>query len=75
MIAVYSEAYPFEAIIPISAAKGDGVEDMLEELKHLPIQEPLFKEGEETNVTERKLSEELIRREVLLQTQQKYLLA
>jgi GTP-binding protein Era/rRNA maturation RNase YbeY len=71
LIAVYSEAYPFEAIIPISAAKGDGVEDMLEEIKkHLPIQEPLFKEGEETNVTERKLSEELIRREVLLQTQQ-----
>lgn len=70
LIAAFSQAYPFKAIIPITATTGDGVEEMLEEVKqHLPIQEAIFPEGEETNVTERKLAEEMIRREVLLQTQ------
>ncbi|MDD4540900.1 MAG: GTPase Era [Eubacteriales bacterium] len=71
LIAAYNEAYPFKAIIPITATTGDGVEDMLKEIKKLlPIQEALFQEGEETNVTERKLAEEMIRREVLMQTQE-----
>lgn len=70
LIAAYSEAYPFKAIIPVAATTGDGVEETLKEIKkHLPIQEALFREGEETNVTERKLAEEMIRREVLMQTQ------
>jgi GTP-binding protein Era/rRNA maturation RNase YbeY len=70
LIAAFSQAYPFKAIIPITALTGDGVEEMLEEIKkYLPIQEAIFPEGEETNVTERKLAEEMIRREVLLQTQ------
>ncbi len=70
LIAAFSEAYPFKAIIPITASTGDGVEEVLKEIKkYLPIQEAIFPEGEETNVTERKLAGELIRREVLLQTQ------
>lgn len=71
LIAAYNEAYPFKALIPIAANTGDGVEEMLEEIKRLlPIQEALFRDGEETNVTEKTLAEEMIRREVLLQTQE-----
>ena len=46
VIALYSEAYAFNAIVPISARTGDGVEDLLKELDKFAVESPaLFPEG------------------------------
>ena len=41
VIAVYSQAAAFDAIIPISAKTGDGVEDLLEDLRQIRRRKPL----------------------------------
>lgn len=46
VIALYSEAYAFNAIVPISAKTGDGVEELLKELDKFAVESPaLFPEG------------------------------
>lgn len=37
VIALYSEAYAFNAIVPISAKTGDGVEELLKELDKFAV--------------------------------------
>ena len=65
--ALYSEAYAFNAIVPISAKTGDGVEELLKELDKFAVESPaLFPEGVTTDQPEKQVCAELIREKLLL---------
>ena len=67
VIALYSEAYAFTAIVPISAKTGDGVEELLKELDKFAVESPaLFPEGVTTDQPEKQVCAELIREKLLL---------
>ena len=67
VIALYSEAYAFNAIVPISAKTGDGVEELLKELDKFSVESPaLFPEGVTTDQPEKQVCAELIREKLLL---------
>ncbi|MGI6157696.1 MAG: GTPase Era [Saccharofermentanales bacterium] len=69
LIAVYEATYGLAGYVPISAAEEDGLDVLIEELvRHVPTQPRLFDVDDETDQTERIMASELIRREVLLQT-------
>ena len=62
MLANLAEQHAFAAIVPISAAKGTQLENVLAEVrKHLPNDELLFGEEEITDKSERFLASEYIR--------------
>lgn len=67
VIALYSEAYAFNAIVPISAKTGDGVEELLKELDKFAVESPaLFPEGVTSDQPEKQVCAELIREKLLL---------
>ena len=67
VIAVYSEAYPFEAIIPISAKTGDGVEELLQVLDRFSVEGPqLFPDDYISDQPEKQICAEIIREKLLL---------
>lgn len=69
MIAAYSEKNRWAEVIPISALKGDNCERFLEvTLGYLPEQPPLFPEDALTDRTQRFLTAELVREQVLHRT-------
>jgi GTP-binding protein Era len=71
MIAAYSELFPFSAVIPISALKGDGTSKLVDEiLEVLPMGPRYFPEDIPTDATERFLVAEIVREKVFLQTGQ-----
>ena len=62
LLAKLAEQYAFTAIVPISAAKGSQLEDLLTEArKHLPNDELLFGEDEITDKSEKFIASEYIR--------------
>ena len=66
VIAAYSEAYRFEAIIPISAKTGDGVDLLLSECDKFAIESPfLFPDDQTTDQPERQVMAEIIREKLL----------
>ena len=66
VIAVYSKAASFSAIIPISAKTGDGIEELLAECKKYAIESPfLFPEDITTDQPERQVMAEIIREKLL----------
>ncbi len=66
LIDAFQKAFEFTAIVPISALKGNGVEDLLSEiLKHLPESEPFFPEDQITDQPERFLAAEIIREKAI----------
>ena len=66
VIATYSAAFAFDAIIPISAKTGDGVEALFEECKKYAIASPfLFPEDVTTDQPERQVMAEIIREKLL----------
>ena len=66
VIACYSQAAEFSAIIPISAKTGDGVEDLLEQCDKYAIESPfLFPEDSTTDQPERQVMAEIIREKLL----------
>lgn len=66
VIALYAEAAPFAAIIPISAKTGDGVNSLLEECSKYAIDSPfLFPEDSTTDQPERQVMAEIIREKIL----------
>ena len=66
VIAVYSAAAEFAAIIPISAKTGDGVDALLEQCKAYAIESPfLFPEDITTDQPERQVMAEIIREKLL----------
>ena len=66
LIESFSKAFEFSAIVPISALKGDGCDELLDEiLKHLPEGEPYFPEDQVTDQPERFLAAEIIREKAI----------
>lgn len=66
MIQLYKDEYDFKAIVPTSAVKNKGVEEILDEIeKFLPEGPPYYSEDEYTDQTERQLVEEIIREKAL----------
>jgi GTPase len=62
LIESFSKAFEFTAIVPISALKGAGCEELLVEIiKQLPEGEPYFPEDQVTDQPERFLAAEIIR--------------
>ncbi len=71
LIQAYEKAYQLDAYVPMSAKTGDGTDRLIDEIKRLlPVRRRLFSIDDETDQTERILVGELVRREVLLQTDQ-----
>ena len=66
VIAVYSQAAEFKAIIPISAKTGDGVDALLAECQKYAVESPfLFDEDLTTDQPERQVMAEIIREKIL----------
>jgi GTPase len=66
LLDVFSKAFPFAALVPISAKKGNGCQQLLEEiLKELPEGEPFFPEDQITDQPERFLVGEIIREKAI----------
>lgn len=66
VIAVYSQAAEFKAIIPISAKTGDGVDALLAECQKYAVEAPfLFDEDLTTDQPERQVMAEIIREKIL----------
>ena len=66
VIAVYSQAASFAAIIPISAKTGDGTDALMAECKKYAIDSPfLFPEDSTTDQPERQVMAEIIREKLL----------
>ena len=66
VIAVYSQAAKFAAIIPISAKTGDGVDELLSECAKFAIETPfLFPDDITTDQPERQVMAEIIREKLL----------
>ena len=62
MIEAFSKMFEFNAIVPISALKGAGCEELVAEImKQLPEGEPYFPEDQVTDQPERFLAAEIIR--------------
>lgn len=66
VIAAYRDAHGFEAFVPISARTGDGVEDLLLELRKFAVEGPqLFPDGMVTDQPDRHVCAELVREKML----------
>ena len=66
VIALYSQAADFDAIVPISAKTGDGVEELLKICEKYAIESPfLFPEDSTTDQPERQVMAEIIREKLL----------
>ena len=66
VISVYSQAANFDAIIPISAKTGDGVEELLEYCGRYAVEGPfLFPDDVTTDQPERQVMAEIIREKLL----------
>jgi len=65
----YQKLHPFQAILPISAITGEGIEILLEKImESLPESPPYYPEDMITDQTERFLVSEVIREKVIEQT-------
>ena len=67
VIAAYSEAYAFDAIIPISARTGDGLDDLMAQLQIYATAGPqLFPDGMTTDQPDAQVCAEIVREKMLL---------
>ena len=65
----YAKEYNFVEIVPISALKGEAVNNLLKQItKHLPEAEPLFAEDEMTDQSMRTIVAEMVREKILQTT-------
>ncbi len=66
VIAAYSQAFAFDAIVPICAKNGDGVEELLQICDQHAVESPfLFPEDATTDQPERQVMAEIIREKLL----------
>lgn len=66
VIDTYRQEFDFEQIIPVSAKKGEGVDELISTImKYLPYGEPFYDEDTITDQPERQIVAELIREKVL----------
>lgn len=69
LIDFYAKEYDFEEIVPVSASKGEAVDNLLSQIvKHLPKGEPIFAEDELTDQPMRVLVAEMVREKILEST-------
>lgn len=65
-ILVYTAAFPFDAVIPISAKRGEGIEAVIDECKiYLSESQWYFEADEITDQPERQIAAEVIREKML----------
>ena len=66
LIKLYNDEYEFKAVVPISASKEDGVENVINEIvKLLPEGPKYYSDDEYTDQTVRQIAEEIIREKAL----------
>jgi GTPase len=66
LIDAFAKAFPFAALVPISALKGEGCDELLREiLQNLPEGEAFFPEDQITDQPERFLAGEIIREKAI----------
>lgn len=71
MIDQYKDRYPFEAIVPISALKGDGLDILIEEIKkHLKPGPMFYPEDMKTDQPKEFMIAEIIREKIFFFTKQ-----
>ena len=69
LIEWYQGEHDWKAVVPVSALKGDQVEQLLAEMvQHLPEAKPLFSEDDLTDQPVRVLASEIVREKILEQT-------
>jgi GTP-binding protein Era len=69
LIEYYSNEHEFAEIVPISALKGDAVDNLLTQIaKHLPEGEPIFGDDELTDQPLRTIVAEMVREKILAST-------
>jgi GTPase len=65
----YSKEHDFAEIVPVSALKGDAIDNLLGQIvKHLPEGEPIFSEDEMTDQPMRTIVAEMVREKILAST-------
>ena len=66
VIAVYAQAHDFEAVVPISARTGEGLDELLAEIGRYAVEGPqLFPEDMVSDQPERQLAAEIVREKML----------
>lgn len=69
LIEHYSNEYEFAEIVPVSALKGDAIDNLLTQIiKHLPEGKPIFGEDELTDQPLRQIAAEMVREKILAST-------
>jgi GTPase len=69
LIEFYAKEYDFAEIVPISALKGDAIDNLLSQIvRHLPEGEAIFGEDEMTDQSLRTLVAEMVREKILQTT-------
>ena len=69
LIEFYSKEYDFQEIVPVSALKGEAIDNLLRQItKHLPEAAPIFDEDEMTDQPLRTLVAEIVREKILQTT-------
>ncbi len=67
VIQVYSQEHDFDAVVPISARTGQGVEELLDVLEdYLPVGPQLFPDEMTSDQPERQMTAEILREKLLL---------
>src|SRR6185369_15303416 len=65
----YSKEYDFKEIVPVSALKGDAIDNLLDQIvRHLPENDRIFAEDELTDQPMRTLVAEMVRKKILATT-------
>ena len=66
VMAVYAAAYDFEAVVPVSAKTGEGLDELLSEMEKFAVESPhFFPDDMITDQPERQICAELIREKLL----------
>ena len=69
LIESYANEYEFVEIVPVSALKGDAIDNLLDQIvKHLPEGEPIFTDDEMTDQPVRSIVAEMVREKILMST-------
>jgi len=69
LIDFYSKEFNFTEIVPVSALKGDALDDLLASIiKHLPVGEAIFSEDDLTDQPMRAIVAEMVREKILAST-------
>lgn len=69
LIEGYSSEFEFDEIVPVSALKGDAIDNLLTQIvKHLPPAEPIFADDEMTDQSTRVIASEMVREKILATT-------